>query len=64
MQGKSLLEPILEKLSTIASRATPIGSAGRTPDKILVSKNNEESERRLSSICNLLELLPLGANFY
>jgi hypothetical protein len=44
MQGKSLLEPILEKLSTIASGATPIGS---TPNEISVSKNNKEGERRL-----------------
>jgi hypothetical protein len=28
----SILEPILEKLSTIASGATPIGSTGRAPD--------------------------------
>jgi hypothetical protein len=35
---KSLLEPILEKISTIASGATPIGSAGRAPNKISVSK--------------------------
>jgi hypothetical protein len=47
MQGKSLLEPILEKNSTIASRATPIESAGRAPDEILVFKNNKEGERRL-----------------
>jgi hypothetical protein len=47
MQGKSLLEPILKKLLSIASGATPIGSAGRTPDEILVSKNNNEGERRL-----------------
>jgi hypothetical protein len=51
MQGKSLLEPILEKLSTIASGATPIGSAGRAPDKISVSKNNKEGKRRLVYWC-------------
>jgi hypothetical protein len=28
----SMLEPILEKLSTIASGATTIGSTGRAPD--------------------------------
>jgi hypothetical protein len=33
---KKLLEPILENIfSTIASGATPIGSAGRAPDEIL-----------------------------
>jgi hypothetical protein len=47
MQGKGLLEPILEKLSTIASGATPIGSAGHAPDEISVSKNNQEGEIRL-----------------
>jgi hypothetical protein len=31
-QEDSMLEPILEKLSTIASRATTIGSTGRAPD--------------------------------
>jgi hypothetical protein len=31
-----MLEPILEKLLTIASGATPIGSAGRTPDEELI----------------------------
>jgi hypothetical protein len=61
----SILEPILEKLSTIASRATPIRSAGRAPDKILVSKNNnKESGRRLSSICNSLKSLPLVGSVY
>jgi hypothetical protein len=44
---KSLLEPILEIFLTIASRATPIGSAGRSPDEISVSKNNKEGERKL-----------------
>jgi hypothetical protein len=44
---KSLLEPILEKLSSIASGATPIGSAGRAPDEISVSKNKKEGERKL-----------------
>jgi hypothetical protein len=48
MQGKSLLEPIPEKNNlSIDSGATPIGSAGRAPDEILVSKNNKEGERRL-----------------
>jgi hypothetical protein len=47
MQGISLLEPILEKLSIIASGATPIGSTGRAPDEISVFKNNNEGERRL-----------------
>jgi hypothetical protein len=28
----SIFEPIPQKLSTIASRATPIGSTGRAPD--------------------------------
>jgi hypothetical protein len=39
MQEKNLLEPILEKISTIASGATPIGSADRAPDEILVFKS-------------------------
>jgi hypothetical protein len=47
MQGSSLLEPILGKLLTIASGATPIGSAGHAPDEISVPKNNNEGERRL-----------------
>jgi hypothetical protein len=47
MQGKSLFEPILEFFLTIASGATPIESAGRAPDEILVSKNNNEGERKL-----------------
>jgi hypothetical protein len=47
MQGKSLLEPILKKFSTIALGVTPIGSASRAPDEILVSKNYKEGERRL-----------------
>jgi hypothetical protein len=64
MQGKSLLEPILERLSTIASGATPIGSVGRAPDEISVSKNNKESERRLSSICHSLKSLPSGGSLY
>jgi hypothetical protein len=51
MQGKSLLEPILEKLSTISSGAIPLGSTGRAPDEILVSKNNKEGERRLVYWC-------------
>jgi hypothetical protein len=46
MQRKSLLVPILENLSTTASGATPIGSAGRAPDEFFVSKNNNEGERR------------------
>jgi hypothetical protein len=36
MQGISLLEPIPEKLSIIASGATTIGSDGRAPDEISV----------------------------
>jgi hypothetical protein len=36
-----------KKLSSIASGATPIGSAGRAPDENSVSKNNKEGERRL-----------------
>jgi hypothetical protein len=47
MQGKSLFEPILNFFSTIASGATPIGSAGRASDEISVSKNNNEGERKL-----------------
>jgi hypothetical protein len=43
---KSLLEPILETFLTIASGATPIGSASRAPDEISVSKNNKEGERK------------------
>jgi hypothetical protein len=48
---KSLLEPILETFLTIASRATPIGSAGRAPDEISVSKNTKEGERRFIYLC-------------
>jgi hypothetical protein len=51
MQGKSLLVPILKKLLTIASGATPIGSAGHATDKISVSKNNKEGGRRLVYWC-------------
>jgi hypothetical protein len=64
MQENSLLEPILEKLLTIASGATPTGSAGHAPDKILVSKSDKESRRRLSSVYNSLKLLPLGGSLY
>jgi hypothetical protein len=64
MQENNLLEPILKKLLTIASGATPIRSAGRAPDEISVSKSNKESKRRLSSICNSLKLLPSGGNLY
>jgi hypothetical protein len=44
---KSLLEPILKTFLTIASGPTPIGSVGRAPDEISVSKNNKEGERKL-----------------
>jgi hypothetical protein len=50
MQENSLLEPILDKLLTIASGATPIGSTDRAPNKISVSKSSKESKRRLSSV--------------
>jgi hypothetical protein len=50
MKENSLLDPILEKLLTIASGATPIRSAGRAHDEILVSKSNKESKRRLSNV--------------
>jgi hypothetical protein len=43
---KWLLEPILETFSTIALGATPIGSAGRAPNEISVSKNNKEGDWR------------------
>jgi hypothetical protein len=46
-KGNFLFEPILEKISNIASGATPIGCAGRAPDKISFSKNNDEGERKL-----------------
>jgi hypothetical protein len=39
-----MLEPILEKLLTIASGATPIGSAGRAPDEELL---REERGRKI-----------------
>jgi hypothetical protein len=39
-----MLEPILEKLSTIASGATPTGSAGRAPDEELL---REEQGRKI-----------------
>jgi hypothetical protein len=64
MQENSLLEPILEKISTIASGATPIESAGRAPDKIPVSKSGKEGRRRLFSIGNLMKTLPLGGSLY
>jgi hypothetical protein len=60
MQGYILLEPILEKLSTIASGATPIGSAGRAPDEVSVSRIIIKGEGRLV----LLLLLPSGGNSY
>jgi hypothetical protein len=64
MQENSLLEPILKKLSTIASGATPIGSAGHAPDEILVSTSDKEIGRKLSSICNSLKSLPSGGSLY
>jgi hypothetical protein len=36
-----------KKLSSIASGATPIGSAGRTPDENLFFKERKEGERKL-----------------
>jgi hypothetical protein len=56
LQGKSLLEPILKKLSTIASGPTPIGSAGRAPDEISVSKKAKEDY--------FMMFLPSGGNSY
>jgi hypothetical protein len=47
MQGKSLLEPILKTFLTIASGATPIGSAGRAPDKISVSRIIRKAKENL-----------------
>jgi hypothetical protein len=64
IQGKRLLEPILEKLLTIASGATPIRSAGRAPDKVSVFKSNKERGRRLSSIHNSIKSLPSGGRLY
>jgi hypothetical protein len=64
-----ILEPILEKLSTIASGATTIGSTGRAPDDdrkhrllirividFIVDKIKlEEVSLPLGEICDLLE---------
>jgi hypothetical protein len=58
IQGKSLLEPILEKLSIIASGATPIGSASRAPDEILVSKNKKKAKEDL-----FIGVTPIGREF-
>jgi hypothetical protein len=44
----STLEPILKKLSTIASGDTPIGSTGRAPDEELLQ---EEQGRKIRVHC-------------
>jgi hypothetical protein len=48
------LEPILEKISTIASGATPIGSAERAPDDVLSLKVLRRSIRAT----------PIGSKFW
>jgi hypothetical protein len=58
MQVKCLLEPIFEKLSTIASGATPIGSSGRAPDKISVSRKIKKAKEDL-----FIDVSPIGREF-
>jgi hypothetical protein len=57
--GHNIFEPILEKKSTIALGATPIGSAGRAPDDVfswILQRWRREKFQELS-------LLPSGASF-
>jgi hypothetical protein len=50
--GKKVYLSLYSKhFPTIASGATPIGSTGHAPDKILVSKNNKEGKRKLVYWC-------------
>jgi hypothetical protein len=58
MQGYILLEPILKKLSTIASGATPIGSAGRAPDEVSVSRIIKKAKEDL-----FIAVTPIGREF-
>jgi hypothetical protein len=46
-EGKSTWAYIRNIFLTIASGATPIGSAGRAPDEILDSKKSKEGKRKL-----------------
>jgi hypothetical protein len=55
----NFFEPILEiSFLTIASGATPIGSAGRAPDDIFTYNEAEKAKKDLDSI-----ITPIGMEF-